>query len=47
MSAEVANRGCAGVGPNAAACSDVFENVDTLVCEPIELSVVCTIEVQC
>jgi hypothetical protein len=33
MSAEIADRSCAGVGPDAAAEGDVFEDVDTLVCE--------------
>lgn len=33
MSAEVADGSCAGVGPDAAAEGDVFENVDALVCE--------------
>lgn len=47
MSAEVADGSCAGVGPDAAACGDVFEDVDTLVCESIELSVLCTVEIQC
>ena len=39
MSAEVANGSCAGVGPDAASYSDVFEDVDTLVCESIGMSV--------
>ena len=43
MSAEVADRSCAGVGPDAAADGDVFEDVDTLVCESIEGSVLCTV----
>lgn len=33
MSAEVADGGCAGVGPDAAAESDMFEDFDTLICE--------------
>lgn len=33
MSAEVADGGCAGVGPDAAAEGDVLEDVDALVCE--------------
>lgn len=33
MSAEIADRSCAGVGPHAAAEGDVFEDIDALVCE--------------
>ena len=47
MSAEVADGSCAGVGPDAAACSDVFEDVDTLVCESIELSGLYTVVLKC
>jgi hypothetical protein len=32
VSAEVADGSCAGVGPDAAAEGDVFEDVDALVC---------------
>jgi hypothetical protein len=41
MSAEVADGSCAGVGPDAAAESDVFEYVDALVCESSGMSVLC------
>jgi hypothetical protein len=47
MSAEIADGSCAGVGPDAAACSDVFEDVDTLVCESIELSGLYTVVLKC
>lgn len=35
MSAEVADGGCAGIWPDAAAERDVFEDVDALVCESV------------
>lgn len=47
MSAEVADGSCAGVWPDATACSDVFEDVDTLVCESIELSILYTVVLKC
>ena len=47
MSAEVADGSCAGVGPDAASYSDVFEDVDTLVCESIELSILYTVVLKC
>ena len=43
MSAEVADGSCAGVGPDATAYGDVFEDVDALVCESIGLSVLYTV----
>jgi len=43
MSAEVADGSCAGVGPDAAAYGDVFEDVDTLVCKSVEVSVLWTV----
>ena len=46
MSAEVADGSCAGVGPDAAAYGDVFEDVDTLVCESIGVSVLCIVMVK-
>jgi hypothetical protein len=46
VSAEVADGSCACVGPDAAADSDVFEDVDALVCESLEGSVLCTVVVQ-
>lgn len=47
MPAEVADGSCAGVGPDTAACSDMFKNVDTLVCKSIELSVSYTVVLKC
>ena len=47
MPAEVADGSCAGVRPDTAACSDVFEDVDTLVCESIELSILYTVVLKC
>lgn len=47
MSAEVADGGCAGVGPDTAADSDVFEDVDALVCESTGMSVLCVVVVKC
>lgn len=47
MSTEVADGSCAGIRPDAATSSDVFEDVDTLVCESIELSVLYTVMLKC
>ena len=46
MSAEVADGGCTGVGPDAAAESDVFEDVDALVCESGGVLVLCAVVVR-
>jgi len=46
MSAEVTDGCCAGVGPDAAAYCDVFEDVDALVCESDEGSVSCVVMVE-
>jgi len=46
VSAEVADGGCAGVGPDAAAESDVFEDVDALVCESGGVLVLCAVVVR-
>lgn len=43
MSAEVADGSCAGVGPDTTTCSNVFEDIDALVCESIGLSVLYTV----